>query len=310
MGGRASRTTQQFALAADGSSADPNFCRSRFSPNPSQDGHTSHDHASAAEPARLRLLCLHGYGSNNDITALQLGHLQLEQRLGVACDLIEANALEVSTYLSNCLRSVQCNLAKEDVIRPSSPMSSSRPQGWFRQLPCNATTRLSARWMRWTPFWTGTLEEAQSLPKELTTAFFHFCSHLPGGRPKPKPGALQRRALQNLVRRAMGECCDVFAQRWPARGAQGRRGRPARRFPPRQPPSAHAFHRGANGDRDNAIERECTRTHRRSPPKPPRTPASASIAASHTPWSPLLVALGAQRLPFLPSSICAGSGSL
>lgn len=39
--------------------------------------------------ARLRCLCLHGYGSNNDITSIQVDNMRLEA-LGIACDLFEA----------------------------------------------------------------------------------------------------------------------------------------------------------------------------------------------------------------------------
>ena len=37
----------------------------------------------------LRLLCLHGHGSNNDITRLQINNLRLHEH-GVVCDLLEA----------------------------------------------------------------------------------------------------------------------------------------------------------------------------------------------------------------------------
>ncbi len=39
---------------------------------------------------RLRCLCLHGHGSNNDITQMQVDNLKLEEHHGVACDLFEA----------------------------------------------------------------------------------------------------------------------------------------------------------------------------------------------------------------------------
>ena len=39
----------------------------------------------------LRILCLHGHGSNNDITDIQLQGLALQARHGVSCDLLEAH---------------------------------------------------------------------------------------------------------------------------------------------------------------------------------------------------------------------------
>jgi len=45
------------------------------------------------EPRRwsgLRLLCLHGHGSNNDITQMQVHHMLLRERHGVSCDLFRA----------------------------------------------------------------------------------------------------------------------------------------------------------------------------------------------------------------------------
>ena len=41
-------------------------------------------------PSGLRLLCLHGYGSNNDITHMQITHLQLRELHGVSCDFLHA----------------------------------------------------------------------------------------------------------------------------------------------------------------------------------------------------------------------------
>lgn len=41
------------------------------------------------EPRRwsgLRILCLHGHASNNDITEMQVAHLRLRQRHGISCD--------------------------------------------------------------------------------------------------------------------------------------------------------------------------------------------------------------------------------
>ena len=48
-----------------------------------------------ADPVRsrrsgLRLLCLHGHGANNDITAMQVEHLMLRDVHGVSCDLLQA----------------------------------------------------------------------------------------------------------------------------------------------------------------------------------------------------------------------------
>ena len=40
--------------------------------------------------SRLRLLCLHGHGSNSDITEMQLTSLQLQDVHGVSCDRLEA----------------------------------------------------------------------------------------------------------------------------------------------------------------------------------------------------------------------------
>ena len=40
----------------------------------------------------LRLLCLHGHGSNNDITALQLQFLRLRDVHGVSCDCLQATS--------------------------------------------------------------------------------------------------------------------------------------------------------------------------------------------------------------------------
>lgn len=45
------------------------------------------------EPRRwsgLRILCLHGHASNNDITAMQVSHLLLRERHGISCDLFRA----------------------------------------------------------------------------------------------------------------------------------------------------------------------------------------------------------------------------
>ena len=39
----------------------------------------------------LRILCLHGLGSNSDITSLQIDFLQLRQRHGVVCDYLDAD---------------------------------------------------------------------------------------------------------------------------------------------------------------------------------------------------------------------------
>ena len=47
-------------------------------------------HFSRGSPGQLRLLCLHGYGSNNDITGLQTTNLRLATRHGVSCDLLQA----------------------------------------------------------------------------------------------------------------------------------------------------------------------------------------------------------------------------
>lgn len=44
----------------------------------------------AKEPS-LRLLCLHGYASNNFVTRCQLASLGLESKHGVACDLLQAS---------------------------------------------------------------------------------------------------------------------------------------------------------------------------------------------------------------------------
>ena len=39
----------------------------------------------------LRMLCLHGHGSNNDITRMQIDHLQLRELHGVSCDLLSVS---------------------------------------------------------------------------------------------------------------------------------------------------------------------------------------------------------------------------
>ena len=47
------------------------------------------DHFKPGFPGRLRVLCLHGYGSNNDITQLQTNNLLLKKH-GVSCDMLQA----------------------------------------------------------------------------------------------------------------------------------------------------------------------------------------------------------------------------
>lgn len=49
--------------------------------------------SAARKPGRLRVLCLHGHGSNNDITQMQVGNLRLEPVHGVACDFFEGRVL-------------------------------------------------------------------------------------------------------------------------------------------------------------------------------------------------------------------------
>ena len=45
----------------------------------------------------LRLLCLHGHGSNNDITTMQITHTMMREVHGVSCDMYEAT-LEASAH--------------------------------------------------------------------------------------------------------------------------------------------------------------------------------------------------------------------
>lgn len=62
----------------------------------------------------LRMLCLHGHGSNNDITMLQVHNLLLRETHGISCDLFEAE-LETSANV------------------PALEMFSDRPfRTWFR----------------------------------------------------------------------------------------------------------------------------------------------------------------------------------
>ena len=49
--------------------------------------------SAASKPGRHRMLCLHGHGSNNDITKMQTGNLRLEPVHGVACDFFEGRYL-------------------------------------------------------------------------------------------------------------------------------------------------------------------------------------------------------------------------
>ena len=99
MGGGASRE----GAAGSSKAEDARFRRSRGAPLLVTSSQHSEESATEPAPRRLRLLCLHGHGANNDISALQLRHLQLEERLNVACDLIEASALEVRPRYS-CAR--------------------------------------------------------------------------------------------------------------------------------------------------------------------------------------------------------------
>ncbi len=99
MGGGASRE----GAAGSSKAEDARFRRSRGAPLLVTSSQHSEESATEPAPRRLRLLCLHGYGANNDISALQLRHLQLEERLNVACDLIEASTLEVRPRYS-CAR--------------------------------------------------------------------------------------------------------------------------------------------------------------------------------------------------------------
>ncbi len=52
---------------------------------------------------RLRILCLHGYASNNDITQLQLASLRLETAHACCCDMLEATTEEPWTGMFNGL---------------------------------------------------------------------------------------------------------------------------------------------------------------------------------------------------------------
>lgn len=54
-------------------------------------GQDDHEGSFMRDPSvrQLRVLCLHGRGSNNDITALQVVHLRLGEH-GAACDMLEA----------------------------------------------------------------------------------------------------------------------------------------------------------------------------------------------------------------------------
>ena len=99
MGGGASRE----GAAGSSKAEDARFRRSRGAPLLVTSSQHSEESATEPAPRRLRLLCLHGHGANNDISALQLRHLQLEERLNVACDLIEASTLEVRPRYS-CAR--------------------------------------------------------------------------------------------------------------------------------------------------------------------------------------------------------------
>jgi hypothetical protein len=49
--------------------------------------------SAAPKPGRLRMLCLHGHRSNNDITKLQVGNLRLEPAHGVSCDFFEGHII-------------------------------------------------------------------------------------------------------------------------------------------------------------------------------------------------------------------------
>eukprot|EP00966_Prymnesium_polylepis_P326738 7382642-Prymnesium_polylepis.2 len=57
--------------------------------NYAQDEQWRHFIGGGPAHGRLRLLCVHGYGSNNDITRLQVANLRLREH-GVDCDLLEA----------------------------------------------------------------------------------------------------------------------------------------------------------------------------------------------------------------------------
>jgi len=49
--------------------------------------------SAAPKPGRLRMLCLHGHRSNNDITKLQVGNIKLEPAHGVSCDFFEGHII-------------------------------------------------------------------------------------------------------------------------------------------------------------------------------------------------------------------------
>ena len=70
-----------------------------FSLDPDADADRFRRSWSTTHAGRLRLLCLHGWGANNDITRLQVTNLGLEDKHAVSCDLIQA-VVEVRSALT------------------------------------------------------------------------------------------------------------------------------------------------------------------------------------------------------------------
>lgn len=70
-----------------------------------------------SQTARLRCLCLHGYGSNNEITEMQVDNLKLEA-LGVACDFMEA--AHACPPQNETLRAFSDRPFRSWVLRPTS----------------------------------------------------------------------------------------------------------------------------------------------------------------------------------------------
>ena len=138
MGGGASRE----GAAGSSKAEDARFRRSRGAPLLVTSSQHSEESATEPAPRRLRLLCLHGYGANNDISALQLRHLQLEERLNVACDLIEASTLEVRPRYSCARATAAPALQLRRQRRPSALFFSPLPSERF---PTDRPQRIAAQ---------------------------------------------------------------------------------------------------------------------------------------------------------------------